>query len=66
MLNKSVKGLVFWTALYLSIAFAALYMLALSISLVSFGQKIASLHLFLMLGMSGVFAILFKDLLWPI
>ena len=33
MLNKSVKGLVFWTALYLSIAFAALYMLALSISL---------------------------------
>ena len=66
MLNKSVKGLVFWTALYLSIAFAALYMLALSISLVTFGQKIASLHLFLMLGMSGVFAILFKDLLWPI
>lgn len=66
MVNKSARGLLFWIGLNGLVLVAVFYLLALAISLVNFGQSMASLHVFLMLLMVGFFVFFFKDLLWPI
>ena len=61
MLNKSLIGLIFWIPLCFGLLFITVLLSTLAISLVSLGQQISLLNLFLIIALMGVFTLFCKS-----